>query len=59
MVPTDELPPAYELATAGLRDVPLTEMSALGLDLLGRAIGHVLPDASTSPVPVAAFQSAI
>lgn len=59
MVPTDELPPAYELAMAGLRDVPLTEMSALSLDLLGRAVGNVLPDAATNPVPVAAFQSSI
>jgi hypothetical protein len=49
MVPTQELQ----------LDVPLAEMPALGLDLLGRTIGHVLPSPSTNPVPVAAFQSSI
>jgi FXSXX-COOH protein len=59
MVPTQELRPAYELASAELRDIPLAEMPAFGLDLLGRTIGRLLPDASTNPVPVAAFQSSI
>ncbi|MGH3262744.1 MAG: hypothetical protein ACRDNS_12170 [Trebonia sp.] len=59
MVPTDELSPADELATTDLRDVPLTEMSALNADLLWKSIGHVLPDPSTDPVSVAAFQSSI
>jgi hypothetical protein len=49
MVPTEELQ----------LDVPLAEMPALGLDLLGRTIGHALPASSTKPVPVAAFQSSI
>jgi FXSXX-COOH protein len=34
-------------------------MPALGLDVLGRTIGRVLPDASADAVPVAAFQSSI
>jgi FXSXX-COOH protein len=44
---------------ADLRDIPLAEMPALGLDVLGRTIGRVLPDPSTDLVPVAAFQSSI
>ena len=59
MVPTEELRPAYASAMADLRNVPLAEMPALGLDVLGRTIGRVLPDSSTNPVPVAAFQSSI
>jgi FXSXX-COOH protein len=59
MVPTEELRPAYASALADLRDIPLAEMSALGLDVLGRTIGRVLPDPSASAVPVAAFQSSI
>jgi FXSXX-COOH protein len=42
---------------ADLRDVPLAEM--LGMDLLGRTIGRVLPRQSANRVPVAAFQSSI
>jgi FXSXX-COOH protein len=59
MVPTEELRPVYSSAMADLRDIPLAEMPALGLDVLGRTIGRVLPDPSTAPVPVAAFQSSI
>lgn len=59
MVPTEELRPTYASAIVDLRDVPLAEMPALGLDLLGRTIGRVLPDPATNPVPVAAFQSSI
>jgi FXSXX-COOH protein len=40
-------------------DIPLAEMPALGLDILGRTIDGVLPRPSTNPVPVAAFQSSI
>jgi FXSXX-COOH protein len=59
MVPTEELPPGYALVPALLRDIPLAEMPALGLDLLARTIGRVLPDRSANPMPVAAFQSSI
>jgi FXSXX-COOH protein len=44
---------------ADLRDVPLSEILALGPDILGQAIGRVLPARSETPVPVAAFQSSI
>jgi FXSXX-COOH protein len=44
---------------ADLRDVPLTEMSALSLDVLGRTIGRVLPASSAKPASVAAFQSSL
>ena len=50
---------AVPSAVADLRGIPLAEMPALGLDVLGRTIGRVLPDSSASPVPVAAFQSSI
>ncbi len=59
MTSADELRPAYVSGVADLRGIPLAEMPALGLDVLGRTIGRVLPDPSVSPVPVAAFQSAI
>jgi FXSXX-COOH protein len=59
MVPTEELRPACPSAMTNLRDIPLAEMPALGLDVLGRTIGRVLPDPSRDPVPVAAFQSSI
>jgi FXSXX-COOH protein len=59
MVPTEELRPAYVSTMADLRDIPLAEMPALGLDVLGRTIGRVLPAPSANPVPVAAFQSSI
>jgi FXSXX-COOH protein len=59
MVLTEELRPADAPATTLLRDIPLAEMPALGLDVLGRTINRVLPASSTNPVPVAAFQSSI
>lgn len=60
MVPTDEkLRPASSSVMADLRDIPLTEMSALSLDVLSRTIGRVLPASSAKPAPVAAFQSAL
>lgn len=59
MVPTEELRLAYASAVADLRDIPLADMPALGLDVLGRTIGRVLPGPSVNPVPVAAFQSSI
>jgi FXSXX-COOH protein len=55
-VTTDTLVPPS--ATADLRDVPLAELPALGLDVLGKAIGRVLP-ASSKNLPKAAFQSSI
>jgi FXSXX-COOH protein len=55
MVPNEELRPAM----TDLRDIPLAEMPALGLDVLGRTIGRVLADPSANQVPVAAFQSSI
>lgn len=57
MITTEELRPSYASAVADLRDVPLAEMPALGMDVLGRTIGRVLPDPNR--VPVAAFQSSI
>jgi FXSXX-COOH protein len=59
MVPTEELRPAYSSAMADLRDIPLAEMPALGLDVLGRTIGRALADPSARPVSVSAFQSSI
>jgi len=59
MVPTEELRPAFPSTMADLRDIPLSEMPALSLDLLSAAIGRALPDPMASPVPVAAFQSSI
>ena len=59
MVPTEELRPAYRPSMADLRDIPLAEMPALGLDVLGRTIGRALPDPSANRVPMAAFQSSI
>jgi FXSXX-COOH protein len=56
-VTTDTL--ATASAVADLRDVPLAELPALGMDVLGRTIGRVLPDPSAGAVPVAAFQSSI
>lgn len=53
MVPTEES------AMADLRGVPLAEMPALSLDLLGRVIGRALPGPVANPVPLARFQSSI
>jgi FXSXX-COOH protein len=44
---------------ADLRDVPLAEMPALDLDVLGRTIGRALPASSSKHLPKAAFQSSI
>lgn len=59
MVPTEKSRPTFPSAMADLRDIPLSEMPALGLDMLGRTIGRVLPEPSANAVPVAAFQSSI
>jgi FXSXX-COOH protein len=59
MVSTEELRSSPPSAIVDLRDIPLAEMQALGSDVLGRAIGRVLPAPSAAPVPVAAFQSSI
>ena len=59
MVRNEELRSAVPTSVADLRDIPLAEMSALGLDVLGSAIGRALPGDSANLVPVAAFQSSI
>ena len=60
MVPTEELrSAAVPSSIVDLRDVPLAEMSALGLDVLGSAIGRSLPGGSANLAPMAAFQSSI
>jgi FXSXX-COOH protein len=41
------------------RDIPLAELPALGLDVLGRMIGRALPDSSAKLLPTGAFQSSI
>jgi FXSXX-COOH protein len=59
MVPTkDESRPASPSVMAAPHDIPLTEMSALSLDVLRRTIGRVLPATSAKP-SVAAFQSSL
>lgn len=60
MVPTEELrSAAVPSSIADLRDIPLTELSALGLDVLGSKIGRTLPGGSAYLAPSAAFQSSI
>jgi FXSXX-COOH protein len=44
---------------ADLRDIPLAEMPTLRTAALDEALGRVMPDSQTDPVPVAAFNSAI
>ncbi|HET6187224.1 MAG TPA: hypothetical protein VFE59_09495 [Trebonia sp.] len=58
MVPTEELRPATS-SMADPRDIPLAELPALGLDVLGRMIGRALPDSSANLLPTGAFQSSI
>jgi FXSXX-COOH protein len=58
MVPTEELRPATS-SMADPRDIPLAELPALGLDVLGRMIGRVLPDSSAGLLRAGAFQSSI
>jgi FXSXX-COOH protein len=59
VITAEELPPFYAADVAGLRDIPLGEMAAVGMDVLGKVIGRVLPDPVATPLPVAAFQSSI
>jgi FXSXX-COOH protein len=59
MVPTEELRPAYPSSMADLRDIPLADLPALGLAVLGRTIGRLLPELSSNHLPKAAFQSSI
>jgi hypothetical protein len=59
MVPTEEFRSAVMSSVADLRDIPLAELSALGLDLFGNAIGRVLQGSSADLTPVGAFQSRI
>jgi FXSXX-COOH protein len=56
MVTTEELRPA---SPVDLDEVPLTEILALGPDVLWGTIGRSLPGRTAGPVQVAAFQSAI
>jgi FXSXX-COOH protein len=44
---------------ADLRDIPLSELPALGMDVLGAAIGRVLPDPVAGTARAGAFQSSI
>jgi FXSXX-COOH protein len=59
MVTTEELRPAAPSAMVDLRDVPLSEILALGSEVLNPAIERALPGRIASPVIAAAFQSAI
>ena len=59
MVPTEVLRPAFASTMADLRDVPLSEMSALSLNLLEQTIGRALPASSVKSAPLVAFQSSI
>jgi FXSXX-COOH protein len=59
MVTTEELRSASPSAMVDLREVPLTEILALGSEVLYGTIGRALPGRTAGPVPVTAFQSAI
>jgi FXSXX-COOH protein len=59
MVLTDELRPLSLSGLADLRDVPLADMPALGLTVLGRTIDRALLDSPAKPRPVGTFQSSI
>jgi FXSXX-COOH protein len=59
MVTTEELRSASPPAMVDLGDVPLTEILALGPEVLYETIGRALPGRTSGPVPAAAFQSAI
>ena len=59
MVTIDELPPASLSATADLDDIPLTEILALGPEVLWETIGRSLPGRTAPPAQSGAFQSAI
>lgn len=59
MIPAEELRPSHASAMADLRDIPLSELPALGMDVLGAAIGRVLPDPVAGTVRAGAFQSSI
>jgi hypothetical protein len=59
MVTIDELPSASPSATADFDDIPLTEILALGPDVLWETIGRSLPGRMGPPAQSGAFQSAI
>jgi FXSXX-COOH protein len=59
MATTEELRPAAPSALVDLRDVPLSEILALGSEVLNGTIERALPGRIAGTVPVAAFQSAI
>jgi FXSXX-COOH protein len=59
MVTIEELRPASSSATVDLDGIPLSEILALGPDVLWGTIGRSLPGRTAGPVQVAAFQSAI
>jgi hypothetical protein len=50
---------AVESPAAGLGDIPLAEMPALGLDVLGKVIGRALPDPLVDGMRAGAFQSSV
>jgi hypothetical protein len=59
MVTSEELRPASPSATVDLDGIPLTEILALGPDVLWGTIGRSLPGRMAPPALAGAFQSAI
>jgi FXSXX-COOH protein len=59
MTVTDELRRAVPSELADLREVPLADVPDLDADTLESVLGRLLPEPAATPVPVAAFNSAI
>jgi hypothetical protein len=59
MVTAEELRPASLSVMVDLRDVPFTEILALGPEVIYGAIGRALPGRSANSEPAGAFQSAL
>ncbi|HUN30874.1 MAG TPA: FxSxx-COOH cyclophane-containing RiPP peptide [Trebonia sp.] len=59
MVTSEELRPIAPAAMVDLGDVPLSEILALGPEVLDMTIGRAVPGRSAGTAPVAAFQSAL
>ncbi|HTR92945.1 MAG TPA: hypothetical protein VMI73_14530 [Trebonia sp.] len=59
MVTTEELRPASTSAMVDESGIPLTEIAALGPEVLWRTIERALPGLSPESAPAAAFQSSI
>lgn len=55
----EELRPVSSSATVDLDGIPLTEILALGSDVLWGEIGRAMPGRAVITAQVAAFQSAI